>query len=320
MNFQKTQPVEKGSFYLDVAVQRAKKQVNALTIRIKDEDKKALIKEKTRIKVIKDTLIKSFINIINSFPGLDGLPEFYYELCKSTMDVDEVKKALSVISWAPGKISELEREFIRQTRGKTKEDIIKARRAFIGRISSIIKRMDKKLELIEQTRRTMITYPDIKDDLFTVCISGFPNVGKSTLLSRITTSKPEIGNYSFTTTTLNTGYFKDGFEKIQIIDVPGTLNRFEKMNNVEKQAHLALKYLANLIVYVYDLTEPYSLKEQDALFEETKKLGKPILIYVSKADLLGKQKIKEFIKNNEIKNANYDSEELRKEITKQRRK
>jgi nucleolar GTP-binding protein len=319
MNFQKIGPIEKGDFYLDVAVQRAKKHINSLSIRIKDENKKTLIKEKTRIKIIKDNLIKSFNNIITTFPGLDGLPEFYIELCKNTMDVDEVKKALSAIAWAPGKISELEREFSKHARGKTKDEIIKARRAFMGRISSIIKRTNKKLETVEEARRNMITFPDIKNDLFTVCISGFPNVGKSTLLSKITTSKPEIGSYAFTTVTLNTGYFKDRFEDIQIIDVPGTLNRFEKMNNVEKQAHLAIKYLANLIVYVYDLTEPYPIEEQDALKEETEKFGKPIIIYVSKADLIGEEKIKEFLKTKKI-SGSWEAEEIKENIIQEKRK
>ena len=103
MNFQKIEPVSKGDFYLDVAIQRGKKSANNLTIRVRDEDKRAQIREKTRIKTIKESLIKSLTSIINSFPGLDGLPEFYYELCKNTMNVDEVKLALSTLSWATKK-------------------------------------------------------------------------------------------------------------------------------------------------------------------------------------------------------------------------
>ena len=318
MNFQNIPPVNTGKFYLDTAMQRAKKQVKALTIKIKDEDKKTFIKERTRIKTINETLTKNLMFIINSFPGLDGLPEFYHELCKNTMNIDEVKQALSTISWAPRKLDELERDFLRQIKNKNKTEILKTKKAHIGRVSSIIKRLDKKLELIEKTRRTMITFPDIKEDLYTVCIAGFPNVGKSTLLKKITTSKPEIGSYAFTTKNLNTGYFKDNFEKIQVIDVPGTLNRLEKMNKVEKQAHLAIKYLANLIVYVYDLTEPYTIEEQEALHKKIKQQGKTTTIYFSKADLIKEEPIKNYIKKHELKNATWKSEELKKQIIQQK--
>ena len=319
MNFQNIEPIQTSKFYLDVAIQRGKKQANNVSIKTKDDDKKTLIKEKTRVKTIKESLEKSLTNIINTFPGLDGLPEFYTELSKSTMNVDEVKKALSTISWATKKINELERMFQKSTRGKNKAEIINAKKSYIGRVSSIMKRLEKKLELIEKTRNTMISFPDIKDDLYTVCIAGFPNVGKSTLLSKITTSKPEIGNYAFTTTKLNTGYFKDNFESIQVIDVPGTLNRFEKMNNVEKQAHLAIKYLANLVVYVIDLTEQYTIQEQEELYKKTKQQGKQIIIYFSKADLIGEEPIKKYITKQKIENATWTANEVKKEIAKQKK-
>ena len=311
MNFQNIEPINSGKFYLDVAIQRGIRHANSLTIRIPDEDKKALIKEKARVKVIKDSLSKSLIGVVHSFPGLDGMPEFYFELASCSFDVDLVKQALSAIAWAPRKISDLERDFVKNVRGKNKAEIIRAKKSFIGRVSSIVKRLTSKLDLLEQTRRVLLTFPDIKDDLFTVCICGFPNVGKSTLLSRITTSKPEIGSYAFTTKSLNTGYFKHSFESVQIVDVPGTLNRFERMNNVERQAHLAIRYLANLVVYVYDLTEPYSLAEQDLLFKNTSELGKDVIIYFSKVDLLGEDKIKSFIKEKNLSDAVFSASDLK---------
>jgi nucleolar GTP-binding protein len=314
MNFQNIEPVNKSSFYLDVAIQRGMKHANSLTIKVRDDDKRALIKERERVKVVRDSLVKSFMSVVNSFPGIDGLPEFYLELCKNSFDVDEVKKSLSTISWASRKIGELERDFAKKVRGKSKSEIISAKKSFFGRISSIVKRLSTKFDLLEGVRRIMLTFPDIKDDLFTVCISGFPNVGKSTLLSKITTSKPEIGSYAFTTKSLNTGYFKHNFESIQVIDVPGSLNRFDHMNNVEKQAYLAIRYLANLVVFVYDLTEPYSIEEQDALFSNTSSLGKDVIVYFSKVDLIGEDKIIKFINSRNLVDATFSFEDLKKLI------
>src|SRR3989339_56236 len=133
----------------------------------------------------------------------------------------------------------------------------------------------------------MKDFPAIKTDLYTVAITGFPNIGKSTLLSRITPAKPEIKAYAFTTKGLNLGYAKIGIHKIQYIDTPGVLAR-DRVNAIEEQAHLVLKYVANLIVYVIDLTEPYPLKIQEKLLKELKDHDKPIIVYLSKTDIIDK--------------------------------
>jgi nucleolar GTP-binding protein len=130
----------------------------------------------------------------------------------------------------------------------------------------------------------------VKTDTYTVCISGFPNVGKSTLLSKMTTASPEIGSYAFTTKSLNIGYFDARFEKVQVIDSPGTLARFEKMNNIERQAFLAIKYVADIVVFVFDLTEPYPLEDQLRLYEGVVDAGKFVIVYFSKSDIISKDK------------------------------
>lgn len=317
MNFQNTEKIETAQFYLNLAIQRAKKKAEQITIRTKNEDKRAELKENTRMQELTETIQKTLARIINNFPGLDGLPEFYYELCKSTFDVDEVKKALSTIAWAPNKIKELERDFQKRIKRKNKKEILNLQKAFIGRVSSIMKRLNKKLEIIEETRKIIQTYPDIKENLYTACIAGFPNVGKSTLLSKITTAKPEIANYAFTTKKLNTGYYREKFEQIQIIDVPGTLDRFEKMNNIEKQAHLAIKYLAHLIIYVYDLTEPYPIEKQEELHKTFKEMGKDVILHFSKQDLLG-DRIEKYAKEKKIKEYTTTPQELIKKIAQQK--
>ena len=100
----------------------------------------------------------------------------------------------------------------------------------------------------------MRTYPDVKE-MFTVCIYGFPNVGKSTLLNKLTTSKATVAAYAFTTKEINAGYFTVEDKKIQVFDVPGTLARENKMNYIELQAELVVKELADIIIYVFDVSE-----------------------------------------------------------------
>ena len=62
-----------------------------------------------------------------------------------------------------------------------------------------------------------------------VGLVGFPNVGKSTLLSALTTATPEVANYSFTTLVPNLGVFLDEeYNKIIIADIPGILEGAHK--------------------------------------------------------------------------------------------
>ena len=134
----------------------------------------------------------------------------------------------------------------------------------------------------------------------TIAIMGFPNVGKTTLLYKLTGSKPEIKEYAFTTKGVNIGYFRTEKERLQMIDTPGTLARFDKMNDIEKIAVLVAKYLAEKFIYVFDLTEAsYPLSDQIRLFNDIKGYNKEIIVYLSKTDIIDLKKVKEFKLKNE---------------------
>ncbi|MFH1505563.1 MAG: GTPase [archaeon] len=296
MNFQDLKNVETSQFYLDVAFNKASKKASLMrSKKINNMLTKSRRIEEARISSVRDTIITALNRIITSFPNLDNLPEFYEELVKVTLDYEKVKKALASINWARTKVNELSGVYFRKMRTvKERSDASAVRMQYYGRISSVLARIDKHLKLLEGARKAMKDYPAIKTSLFTVAIAGFPNVGKSTLLSKLTTSTPEIKNYAFTTKKLNVGYLVDGAVKVQFVDTPGTLNRFDKMNQIEKQAFLAMKYVADMVVFVFDLTETYPVDNQEKLLERLKEFDKEIILYLSKTDLLDDKTIKEF--------------------------
>ena len=115
--------------------------------------------------------------------------------------------------------------------------------------------------------------------------------------------------YAFTTQTINAGYFQIKGEKIQVLDVPGSLARREKMNLIELQAELVLEELAEAVIVVFDLSGygGYSAERQEQLL---KKLGrnKKVLIYLSKLDLTPAEVLEEF------RHRYYSVEELRERI------
>lgn len=297
MNFQSLPTIPTAQDLLDTAFGRAKKRGAVLLSSTNRKTDKTLLKKKIaheKIIAVKDHLTKEFKRIIDAYPDFAGLPEFYEQLCATQMDLDAVRQALGRLQGSIKSINEQAKAAqatIRKTHTTT--DAKNAINTFYGRLSSLLKRLDKPLSTIEKARRTLTTFPAIKTDCYTIAIAGFPNVGKSTLLAKLTPAKPKIAAYAFTTKTLNVGYYKEGHEKVQVVDTPGTLARFEKMNAIEQQAHLCLKYVADIIVLVYDPTDEKARTDQLRLLKGLKEHDKPTIIYLSKTDICSEGRLAE---------------------------
>lgn len=288
MSFQDIKPVEKADFYLGLAFRRAKEMSaeHRPKVKIVTKLQKSRELEVYKLDVIRGNLAAELDKLTKAFPSIKDLDPFYHELMRITLDIDYLKQSLGSLGWARDKIQEFHRSYAGRIRSSTDIPTLnRHRQAFYGRISSVMKQIAKHLAYMEECRKIMKEYPVIKTSLKTFVITGFPNVGKTTLLYKLTGSKPDIQNYPFTTVGINVGYIKIDEEKLQLLDTPGSLNRFDKMNKIEKQAFLALKFLATAIVYVFDMTESYPLEKQVELYMTIKKSGKPTIVYLSKVDL-----------------------------------
>ncbi len=184
---------------------------------------------------------------------------------------------------------------------KSPEEAGKVRRHVFGRIASIMNQIDDKLTFLEETRLRIKEIPSVKE-MFTVVVAGYPNVGKSTFVRNISSAEPKVDVYPFTTKEIHVGHtYLEGKGSIQIIDTPGILDRpISKRNKIEKQAILALKHLANSIIFLLDPSETcgYSLKNQLHLFHEIKKLFKevPLVPVLNKIDLSERSKVERLVK------------------------
>ena len=295
MNFQKIKVIENPEVYVKKALTKSRK---GKKIRIKNKNSRQKLEELQKIKIYKDSLYEELQKIVKGFPDLDQLAPFYKELINSQIDLNILKTEISKLSWIRQKLIQLFKDY--NNRIKSKNSLIeikKLQKEFYGRTSSLFKKSKKTFEFLEKSRKKMKQFPSVKTKIKTICISGFPNVGKSTLLKKLTGANIEIQPYAFTTKRLLLGYIG---KKIQFIDTPGTLDRYNKMNSIEKQAYIAIKYLAQKIIYVFDLTETcgYEIEQQIKLYKRLEKefKDKEIIIYLSKSDILKQEQKKLFIK------------------------
>ncbi|MEM4755854.1 MAG: GTPase [Candidatus Woesearchaeota archaeon] len=286
-------PIPKAQTLFDQAVQKAKKSKRK---QASLQGKKAYYQQ--QCSSISDNLQTKLKQIIKSFPSYNQLPPFYQALMKATLSVDTVKKELGRIQ---GIIPQLEK--IKHTTNKQiatckdEKTLALQWKAFLGRIASLLP--EKSLATLENARRKIREFPDIKEHLYTVAIAGFPNVGKTTLFNALTKAKAQVASYAFTTKRLQVSVLSTSYYTVQLIDTPGTLNRATQ-NPIELQADLALTHCANLIVYLFDLTLPYPLASQEALLEKIKQYKKPIVYFFSKEDLLGRKPLMRYAKEKKL--------------------
>jgi nucleolar GTP-binding protein len=175
-----------------------------------------------------------------------------------------------------------------------KGDPVSLRKDFYGKTSSHLKKIKLDLEFLELVIKDIKNFPTIKEG-FTVVIAGMPNVGKSSILKQLTTSTPEIKVYPFTTKNILVGYIHEKHHRVQVIDTPGILDRpIEKRNPIERRAVLAVKELADIIVFVFDPTEicGFPIESQLELYSEIKDKFVNLKPAINKIDIASDASIK----------------------------
>src|SRR5258705_4602428 len=133
-----------------------------------------------------------------------------------------------------------------------------------------------------------------------VGLVGFPNAGKSTLISRISAARPKIADYPFTTLEPNLGVVQlADYKSFVVADIPGLIE------GAHAGAGLGIQFLRHiertrLLAHLVDVSEssgrPDPVKDVEVIDEELANFGahldeKPVIMMASKIDVANKEKL-----------------------------
>ena len=156
---------------------------------------------------------------------------------------------------------------------------------------------------------------EVELELMTIAdvgLIGLPNVGKSTILSVVTSAKPKIANYHFTTLTPNLGVVKRYDKSFVVADIPGLIEGAAEGAGL---GHDFLRHIerTRLLVHVLDISgsegrdpiEDYKQIRKELADYSLKLTELPELIAANKMDITGAEDYLEFLRE-ELEGANVE--------------
>lgn len=289
-NFKKITIVPTGKDFVDIILSRTQRQTPTVVhkgyaiSRIRQFYMR-------KVKYTQQNFHEKLSTIIEEFPRLDDIHPFYGDLLHVLYNKDHYKLALGQINTARNLIGKIAKDYVKLLKyGDSLYRCKSLKVAALGRMCTVIKRIGPSLAYLEQIRQHMARLPSIDPNTRTILICGYPNVGKSSFINKITRADVDVQPYAFTTKSLFVGHTDYKYLRYQVIDTPGILDRpFEDRNIIEMCSITALAHLRAAVLFFLDISGScgYSIAQQAALFHSIKSLfmNKPLVIVCNKTDL-----------------------------------
>jgi len=252
-----------------------------------------------KVKFTQTNFSEKLAQILQDFPKLEDIHPFYADLINVLYDKDHYKLALGQINTARHLIDNVSKDYVRLLKfGDSLYRCKQLKKAAMGRMATIMRRQNQSLQYLEQVRQHLSRMPTIDPNTRTLLITGFPNVGKSSFINKITRADVEVQPYAFTTKSLYVGHTDYKYLRWQVVDTPGILDHpLEERNTIEMQAITALAHLRAIVLYFVDPSElcGHSLSQQKDLFDSIKPLfnNKPLMVISNKSDVLARSELSE---------------------------
>src|SRR6266536_6071036 len=186
-----------------------------------------------KVKFTQKTFCEKFQAILDGFPRLQDIHPFRElthvpsqssiltctdkDLLNTLYDADHFRIALGQLSTAKHLIEIVSRDYVRLL--KYAQSLFQCRqlkRAALGRMATICRRLKDPLLYLDQVRQHLGRLPSIDPNTRTLLICGYPNVGKSSFLNKITRADVDVQPYAFTTKSLFVGHMDYKYLRWQV--------------------------------------------------------------------------------------------------------
>lgn len=297
-NFKKITRVPTGKDFVDIVLSRTQRQTPTVVHKGYAINRIRQFYMR-KVKFTQTNFHEKLSTIIDEFPRLDDIHPFYGDLLHVLYNKDHYKLALGQINTARNLIGKIAKDYVKLLKYGDSLYRCKALKvAALGRMCTVTKRIGPSLAYLEQIRQHMARLPSIDPNTRTILICGYPNVGKSSFINKITRADVDVQPYAFTTKSLFVGHTDYKYLRYQVIDTPGILDRpFEDRNIIEMCSITALAHLRAAVLFFLDISGScgYTISQQAALFHSIKSLfmNKPLIIVCNKTDLQSLEGISE---------------------------
>ena len=270
MNLQEIKNIATSEELIDRALRRASK----VEEKVRNPDYRARLTAVRKIHSVADNLANPMISYVKAFPSFDSIHPFDREIIDLTVGVDKLKKSLGAVDWASKESLMISTKYVPRARArKSAENTMKIMSEAYTKMTNVVRQISKSFDFLISARSIFRNLPNVDTESSIAVFAGAPNVGKSSLIGAISSGKPEVKSYPFTTKAVSLGHVKKKYSILQVMDTPGLLDRSDsERNDMEKQGIAAFDFLDPIIVFLTDLTgtSGYSLQMQTNLRDELK--------------------------------------------------
>ena len=274
---------------LDKAFRRASKQ-SAL---VEDPDKYHRVRKQMNrmVQTSSDVITQTLLDWVDRWPSLNAQSDFDQALVDAAVGADAFRQNLGAIQWAADRVRKIAAESqSKMLRMRVIEGFHSERRHAYGRFSSVVDQISENILWLGEARDILRQLPCIDASEPCIVVAGAPNVGKSALITLLSTGAPEVAAYPFTTKRLHVGHFEHRRRTYQMVDTPGLLDRpMAERNKIEMQAIAALENVGDIVLFLIDPSDraEMPMADQEHLLSEVRELlaVRMVIVVYSKSDL-----------------------------------
>jgi len=251
--------------------------------------------ELERVNLVYQIIIDK-MQFLDKMPRPERLHPFYLELASLSVPYQKYWASVLGLIRLRNKLKEMWEDYRALVRSSVSvEDAARTRREAVGRALSMVRRSKGAFQNIREFKYAVASLPSVDFTNPRIVVAGMPSSGKSSFVKSVSTAKVEVASYPFTTKEIHVGHFEAQGYKFQVIDTPGILDRpWDKLNEIERKAVVAIRYLPSVLLFLYDVSpESYGIEDQsEVLYNVLRVVPKSkVVIALNKMDVASNEKV-----------------------------